>query len=107
MKKLRRGIILASLGVMSVGYAATDYPIRPVPFTAGGADEVYKANPRPPTDGLVGANYTAAYAVNQVRFWHDFRADVIDKEMAAARPTKATYPKKKSPYKPDKQSDAR
>jgi len=50
-----------------------------------GADDVYKANPRPPTDGLVGANYTAAYAVNQVQFWHDFRSDVIDREMAAAR----------------------
>ena len=52
---------------------------------AGAADEVYKANPMPPTDGLVGANYTPAYAVNQVRFWHDFRADVIDREMAAAK----------------------
>ena len=37
------------------------------------ADEVYKANPKPPTDGLVGANYTPAYAVNQIQFWHDFR----------------------------------
>ena len=52
--------------------------------TARSADKVYVANPKPPTDGLVGANYTAAYAVNQVQFWHDFRADVIDKEMAAA-----------------------
>ncbi|MDP6524043.1 MAG: DUF1080 domain-containing protein [Kiritimatiellia bacterium] len=49
-----------------------------------GADEIYMANPKPPTDGLVGANYTAAYAVNQVQFWHDFRPDVIEKEMAAA-----------------------
>jgi len=46
--------------------------------------QVYLANPKPPTDGLVGSNYTAAYAVNQVQFWHDFREDVIDKEMAAA-----------------------
>ena len=53
-------------------------------INAVGADEVYKANPEPPTDGLVGANYTAAYAVNQVQFWHDFREDVIEKEMAAA-----------------------
>lgn len=53
-------------------------------INAVGADEVYKANPKPPTDGLVGANYTAAYAVNQVQFWHDFREDVIEKEMAAA-----------------------
>ena len=47
--------------------------------------EVYKANPKPPTDGLVGSNYTPAYAVNQVQLWHDFRPDVIDKELAAAK----------------------
>jgi len=51
---------------------------------AYGADKVYQASPKPPTDGLVGANYTPAYAVNQVQLWHDFRADVIDKELAAA-----------------------
>lgn len=33
----------------------------------------------------VGANYTPAYAVNQVQFWHDFRPEVIDKELAAAK----------------------
>ena len=49
------------------------------------ADKVYSANPKPPTDGLVGANYTPAYAVNQVQFWHDFRPDVVEKELAAAR----------------------
>ncbi len=49
-----------------------------------GADEVYNANPKPPTDGRVGSNYTPAYAVNQVQFWHDFRPDVVDKELAAA-----------------------
>ena len=52
---------------------------------AARADEVYKANPKPPTDGLVGCNYTPAYAVNQVQFWHDFRAKVVEKELAAAR----------------------
>ncbi len=51
---------------------------------ASGADKVYTANPHPPTDGLVGTNYTPAYAVNQIQFWHDFREDVIEKEMAAA-----------------------
>jgi len=49
------------------------------------ADEVYTANPKPPTDGRVGANYTPAYAVNQVQFWHDFRPEVVDRELAAAR----------------------
>ena len=28
------------------------------------AGEVYRPNPKPPTDGLVGSNYTPAYAVN-------------------------------------------
>ena len=48
------------------------------------AEEVYSANPKPPTDGLVGSNYTPAYAVNQVQFWHDFRPEVVEKELAAA-----------------------
>jgi hypothetical protein len=46
---------------------------------------VYNANPEPPSDGLVGANYTPAYAVNQVQFWHDFRPGVVEKELAAAK----------------------
>ena len=49
------------------------------------AAEPYKPNPKPPTDGLVGSNYTPAYAVNQVHFWHDFRPEVVEKELAAAR----------------------
>ena len=49
------------------------------------AEEVYLANPQPPTDGKVGANYTPAYAVNQVQFWHDFRPEVVEKELAAAQ----------------------
>ena len=53
--------------------------------SAAGADGVYVPNPRPPTDGRVGSNYTPAYAVNQVHFWHDFRAKVVERELAAAR----------------------
>jgi len=49
------------------------------------ASGVYSATPNPPTDGLVGSNYTPAYAVNQVQFWHDFRDDVVDRELAAAK----------------------
>ncbi len=45
----------------------------------------YKANPNPPTDGLVGANYTPAYAANQVQFWHDFHPEIVEKELVAAR----------------------
>ena len=48
------------------------------------ADEVFQPNPNPPTDGRVGSNYTPAYAVNQVQFWHDFRPEVVNKELAAA-----------------------
>ena len=49
------------------------------------ADEAYIANPKPPTDGRVGANYTPAYTVNQVQFWHDFRAAAVEEELAAAQ----------------------
>ena len=37
------------------------------------------------TAGWVGSNYTPAYAVNAVQLWHDFRPDVIEKELAAAQ----------------------
>ena len=50
-----------------------------------GVDDVYRANPKPPTDGRIGANYTPAYAVNQIQFWHDFRVKVVEKELAAAK----------------------
>ncbi len=49
------------------------------------ADDVYQSEPKPPTNGRVGANYTPAYAVNQIQFWHDFRAQVVERELAAAR----------------------
>jgi len=52
---------------------------------AATADEMYKPNPNPPTDGRVGSNYTPAYAVNQVQFWHDFRPEVVERELAAAK----------------------
>ena len=56
------------------------------PVLAADADsEVYTMRPKPPTDGRVGSNYTPAYAVNQVQFWHDFRPDVVEKELAAAQ----------------------
>lgn len=41
MKKFRRGIILTVLAVISISHAATDYPIRPVPFTAVDVDDVF------------------------------------------------------------------
>jgi hypothetical protein len=64
--------------VLAVLYAALD--ARPT-YAKG----IYRANPTPPTDGRVGANYTPDYAVNQIQFWHDFRPKVIDRELAAAK----------------------
>ena len=46
---------------------------------AASAGRPYQTHP------WVGANYTAAYAVNQVQFWHDFRPKVIERELAAAK----------------------
>ena len=37
------------------------------------------------TSGWVGANYTPAYCVNQVQMWHEFKPEVIERELAAAR----------------------
>ena len=36
------------------------------------------------TQRWVGSNYTPAYAVNAVQLWHDFRPEIIEKELAAA-----------------------
>ena len=33
----------------------------------------------------VGTNYTPASCVNAVELWHDFRPEVIDRELAAAK----------------------
>jgi len=37
------------------------------------------------TAGWVGSNYTPASCVNAVQLWHDFRPEVIEKELAAAK----------------------
>lgn len=37
------------------------------------------------TSKWIGSNYTPAYAANQVQFWHEFKPDVVDKELVAAR----------------------
>ncbi|MDR3232947.1 MAG: hypothetical protein LBT46_04685, partial [Planctomycetaceae bacterium] len=37
------------------------------------------------TEHWVGTNYTPAYACNQVQFWHDFRAEIVETELAAAK----------------------
>jgi len=49
------------------------------------AAEPYKINPNPPTDGRLGSNYTPAYTSSPIQFWHDFRPDVVEKELAAAK----------------------
>jgi hypothetical protein len=55
---------------------AEQLPLTPAPQAAVG--------PRPTAAG-VGSNYTPAYCVNQVQMWHDFRPDVIERELAAAQ----------------------
>jgi len=52
-------------------------------IVAAGFCRVCGAEPHE-TAGWVGSNYTPAYACNQVQFWHDFRPDVVEKELAAA-----------------------
>ncbi|MHC4198612.1 MAG: family 16 glycoside hydrolase [Planctomycetota bacterium] len=73
--KLKALCLFATAAVVCLGEAAA----------AAGADDVYVPNPKPPTDGRLGSNYTPAYAVNQVHFWHDFRAEAVERELAAAR----------------------
>jgi hypothetical protein len=48
------------------------------------ADE-YKRNATPPTDGLVGSNYTPSYTSSPIQFWHDFRPDVVKRELETAK----------------------
>ncbi len=37
------------------------------------------------TSTWVGSNYTPAFCVNQVQMWHEFKPEVIDRELAAAK----------------------
>ena len=71
-------------------------PLRLVPYYAWnhrGAGEMTVWMPRTPsaarvpydTAKWVGANYTPAYAANQVQMWHEFRPDIIEQELTAAR----------------------
>ncbi len=36
------------------------------------------------TAGWIGTNYTPACAANQIQMWHEFKPEVIDRELAAA-----------------------
>ncbi len=54
------------------------------PTCSFGAADAKKAKPYD-TSGWVGANYTPAYCVNQVQMWHEFKPDVIERELAAAK----------------------
>lgn len=36
------------------------------------------------TSRWIGSNYTPAYAANQIQMWHEFKPEVIDRELAAA-----------------------
>ncbi len=43
------------------------------------------AGPPYDTSKWVGANYTPAYAANQVQMWHEFKPEVIERELQAAQ----------------------
>ena len=49
------------------------------------ASEAQSAQGPYQTEKWVGSNYTPAYCVNQVQMWHEFKPDVIEKELAAAQ----------------------
>src|SRR5512135_1836415 len=49
------------------------------------ADQPGPLNAPTDTSSWIGTNYTPAYASNQVQMWHDFRPEVIERELAAAR----------------------
>ena len=49
------------------------------------AAEASASKPHQDTSQWIGSNYTPAYCSNQVQMWHDFRPEVIDRELAAAR----------------------
>ncbi|MCF7730388.1 MAG: glycoside hydrolase family 127 protein [Akkermansiaceae bacterium] len=36
------------------------------------------------TSAWIGANYTPAYAANQIQMWHEFKPEVIERELTAA-----------------------
>ena len=55
-------------------------------FAASAGSCAAEPTPQPAkTAGWIGANYTPAYAANQIQFWHEFKPEVIEKELAAAR----------------------
>jgi hypothetical protein len=49
-------------------------------------EEALKADVKKPydTSTWIGSNYTPAYAANQIQMWHEFKPEVIDRELAAA-----------------------
>ncbi len=67
--------IAVSMGAAASERGAAQLIAKPWTRGAGPAD----------TSTWVGSNYTPAYASNQIQMWHDFRPDVIEKELAAAR----------------------
>ena len=73
---MKKSIILAITAItLTVGCGAS----------VAAEGEAYKINPNPPTDGHLGSNYTPAYASSPIQFWHDFRPEVVKKELAAAK----------------------
>lgn len=57
----------------------------PGPMTVWLPREIHAAPLPYDTSKWVGANYTPAYAANQVQMWHEFKPDIIERELAAAQ----------------------
>jgi hypothetical protein len=58
-----------------------------LPMPAGspaGHGAVAAAKPPFQTATWIGSNYTPAYAANQIQMWHEFKPEVIERELAAA-----------------------
>ena len=70
--RLRRGFLFVSAVLVWNLFAAAS-------LCASGQSRQYQ------TASWVGANYTPGYCVNAVQFWHDFRPDVIKRELAGAQ----------------------
>ena len=77
MKKMQH--ILHAVAITSLALAA--------PMPAGspaGPGAVAAAKPPFQTATWIGSNYTPAYAANQVQMWHEFKPEVIERELTAA-----------------------
>jgi hypothetical protein len=70
---------LHALAITSLAVAVPSLAELPASSSA-----VAAAKPPFQTNSWIGSNYTPAYAANQIQMWHEFKPEVIDRELAAA-----------------------